>query len=101
MAFKDNLDTLPAAAGSRIVLLDDSGAEAAVIANGPGTSGSFRVYAYLAKKWGGINHDAAEEGLPLYAEHTEDARSNPGKHPNIDRLIAVLSTGRSFRVRIE
>jgi hypothetical protein len=27
--------------------------------------------------------------LQLYAEHTADARLHPGKHPNIDRLLAI------------
>jgi hypothetical protein len=101
MTFKENFGDLPPIVGNRLVLLDKLGAEVAAITNGPGTAGSFRVYAYLAGKWGGINHDAAEEGLQLYAEHTEDARLNPGKHPNIDRLMEVQLTGRSYRVRIE
>lgn len=101
MAFKDNLEALPQASGNAVILLDDSGIEVARIANGPGTAGSFRVYAYLAGKWGGINAEAAEEGLRLYAEHTEDARMNPGKHPNIDRLFEIQSTGMLCKVSIE
>jgi len=27
-------------------------------------------------------------GVEWYAEHTADARAFPGKHPNIDRLLA-------------
>jgi hypothetical protein len=101
MAFKDNLEALPQTGGNTLILLNDSGVEAARIANGPGTAGSFRVYAYLAGKWGGINAEAAEEGLRLYAEHTEDARMNPGKHPNIDRLIEILRSGEAKRVVLE
>lgn len=101
MLFKENLESLPAAKGKQLVLLDESGVETAVIANGMGMSGSFRVYAYLASKWGGINADAAEEGLRIYAEHTDDARHHPGKHPNIDRLMEIQSAGKSYRVRIE
>ena len=33
-------------------------------------------------------------------EHTEDARENPGKHPNIDRLLQLVLTGSFFRGRI-
>jgi hypothetical protein len=29
-------------------------------------------------------------GLIYTAEHTEDAHNNPGKHPNIDRLLDVI-----------
>lgn len=101
MAFKENLEALPQASGNTLILLDEFGAELARIANAPGTAGSFRVYAWLAGNWGGINTEAAEEGLRLYAEHTEDARLNPGSHPNIDRLFDVQSNGRSCKVRIE
>ncbi len=101
MAFKDNLEALPQVSGNALILLDDSGIEVARIANGPGTAGSFRVYAWLAGKWGGINAEAAEEGLRLYAEHTEDARMNPGKHPNIDRLIEILRSGKAKRAVLE
>lgn len=100
MGFKDNLEVLPQASGNVLILLDESGSEVARIPNGPGTAGSFRVYAYLAGKWGGINTKAAEEGLCLYAEHTEDARLNPGKHPNIDRLLEIESSGNEYQVKI-
>lgn len=101
MAFKDNLDALPVAEGIQLILLDDAGTELTRIANAPGTAGSFRVYAYLAGKWGCINAEAAEEGLRLYAEHTEDARMNPGRHPNIDRLIEILRSGEAKRAVLE
>jgi hypothetical protein len=101
MTFKENLDGLPMAVCNQLVLLDESGRVVARIANGPGTAGSFRVYAYLAGKWGGINAEAAEEGLRLYAEHTEDARKNPGRHPNIDRLFDVRRDGKNLRIVIE
>ncbi len=93
MAFKENLAALPEVQGCRLRLFDQQGLEVAVIENAPGTAGSFRVYAYLAGKHGAINASAAEEGLSIYAEHTEDARLNLGKHPNIDRLFEVLRTG--------
>jgi hypothetical protein len=47
----------------------------------------------LLTKYGVINAAAAAEGLALYAEHTQDARQNPGKHPNIDRLLAIEASG--------
>jgi len=75
------------------VLTDATGAEVATIVNAPGTAGSFRVYAYLAEKYGGITPEAAAEGLAIFAEHTEDASLHPGKHPNIDRLFEVQATG--------
>ena len=100
MKFADTLKTLPEFAGEQLVLADCSGTEVAVIANAPGTAGSFRVYAHLAQQYGAINAEAAAEGLAIFAEHTEDASLNPGKHPNIDRLIAILATGIPLNARI-
>jgi hypothetical protein len=82
-------------------LLDVAGDEVGVIKNAPGTAGSFRVYAYLADKYGSITPDAAVEGLEIYAEHTDDAYLNPGKHPNIDRLIELQEAGATLTTRIE
>lgn len=101
MKFADTLKTLPEFAGARIVLTDAAGAEVATIANAPGSAGSFRVYAYLLQQYGAINAEAAAEGLAVFAEHTEDASRNPGRHPNIDRLIGILATGETLDARIE
>ncbi|KAB2312488.1 DUF2322 family protein [Betaproteobacteria bacterium SCN2] len=101
MTFAENLAALPETQGKRLRLLDEQGVEKAVIENAPGTAGSFRVYAALAAKHGPIDAAAAEEGLVIYAEHTEDARLNPGKHPNIDRLFEVIKTGAALRVAVE
>jgi len=38
--------------------------------------------------------------LKIYAEHTQDAEENPGKHPNIDRLFEVIETGDVLTVSI-
>ena len=100
MSFADTLSTLPEFAGEKLVLTDGSGAEVAIISNAPGTAGSFRVYAYLADKHGDINPAAAAEGLAIFAEHTDDARLNPGKHPNIDRLFGVQTSGKTLHARI-
>ena len=70
------------------------------IENRPGSAGSVRVYAHLLAKHGSINQAAAEEGVEIYAEHSEDARQNRGKHPNIDRLLDVIRTGGSWQGRI-
>lgn len=90
MAFADNLRSIPAVDHlERIELLRD-GALVAAIANRPGQAGSLAVYHHLLQRYGGIGREAAAAGLQLYAEHTADARANPGKHPNIDRLLAIL-----------
>lgn len=59
------------------------------IDNKPGSAGSVRVYHALFQEFGEINAAAAIRGLQIYAEHTADAIAFPGKHPNIDRLLAL------------
>lgn len=57
-----------------------------------GKKASVAIYAHLAQKYGGIlSEAAANEGLSLYAEVVEDARSHPGSHPNVDILFNVLA----------
>jgi len=101
MKFADTLKTLPEFAGEKLVLTDAAGTEVATIANGPGTAGSFRVYAYLADKHGGITPAAAAEGVAIFAEHADDARNHAGKHPNIDRLFALQASGATLAATIE
>ncbi|MNU01880.1 hypothetical protein D3C72_2454080 [compost metagenome] len=48
---------------------------------------------------GSITPAAASLGLEWYAEHVADARAFPGKHPNIDRLLAWAEGSESFGVR--
>lgn len=101
MAFADNLKQLPPVHHlSALQLLDSAGNVAATIENKPGQAGSLAVYAALADKHGSINPAAAQEGLEIYAEHTADSKANPGKHPNIDRLIKVIETGAGFTVKL-
>ena len=101
MAFADNLQQLPSIDHlAEIQLIDDQGVVAATIPNQPGKAGSVRVYAALAAKHGAINVAAAQEGLVLFAEHTESARAHPGSHPNIDRLLEVIATGRGYTVAL-
>ena len=99
MAFADNLQQLPAADSlSAVQLKNAAGNVVATIENKPGQAGSLRVYAALADKHGEINQAAAAEGMEIYAEHTADAISNPGKHPNIDRLIAWAAGSGTYTV---
>ena len=101
VSFADNLSALPEAVGTRLRLRDMRGVKCGVIENAPGTAGSFRLYAYLAQQHGGITPEAAQEGVVLYAEHTEDARHYPGKHPNIDRLLDCIARQRQLAVSVE
>jgi len=97
--FSDILPTLASIDHLQAIeLYDADGSIAGIIENKPGSSGSVKVYHHLWKKWGAINASAAREGLALYAEHTEDARQHPGKHPNIDRLFQVIDKDDSLTV---
>jgi hypothetical protein len=101
MAFSDNLKKLPGISHlAAIELRDSEGNLAGIIENKAGSQGSLTVYNHLAQVWGAINADAAKQGLEVFAEHTPDARANPGKHPNIDRLVAIAeSGGQALRVK--
>jgi hypothetical protein len=98
--FSDNLSLLPAMdAVAAIELVDQSGTPVAKIENKPGQAGSLRVYGWLADTLGAITPEAAELGLKIYAEHTQDARANPGKHPNIDRLFDIKTPVQTLQVK--
>ena len=100
MAFADNLKTLPGISHlAALNLIDAAGAVVATIENKPGQAGSLAVYNHLAQLYGAITPEAARKGIELYAEHSEDARLNPGKHPNIDRLIGLTERGETLRVK--
>lgn len=100
MAFADNLKQLPKVSHlAALQLLDGDGAVVATIENKPGQTGSLAVYNHLAQLHGAITPEAAKKGLELYAEHTVDAQAHPGKHPNIDRLVTLVTEGGSFRVK--
>ena len=71
-----------------------------LIENRPGQAGSLAVYCHLAETYGTINPESAMRGLELYAEHVEDARKHPGRHPNIDRLFRVIEEGLELKARI-
>lgn len=91
-SFAENLASLPSVDGiARLELYaGDSYEPIGVIENAPGQAGSLAVYYKVAVDFGGIGPSAARKALELYAEHTEDARAHPGKHPNIDRLFAIV-----------
>ncbi len=99
--FKENLQLLPAIQGvQRIDLIDDCGAVVACIENQPGKQGSLAVYQYLKQAFGELDAKAAEHGLAIFAEATEDARNRPGAHPNIDRLLAIEAGDAPLRIEV-
>lgn len=98
--FAENLKKLPGISHlAAIKLLDAEGNELVVIENKPGSQGSLAVYNHLAQTYGAITPDAARKGLEIFAEHTEDARVHPGKHPNIDRLLRLLEEKKTLRTK--
>jgi hypothetical protein len=101
MNFAERLKTLPSVAHlASLDLLDADGTVIATLHNRPGQAGSLAVYHALAQQHGGtITPAAAELGLQWYAEHTLDAEANPGKHPNIDRLVQWSQGVATFLVR--
>ncbi len=99
--FKDNLLQLPPVDGvARIDLSDGSGQVVASIENQPGKQGSLAVYQYLKQAFGALDAQAAAHGLEVFAEHTADARSRPGAHPNVDRLLEIAAGGAALNIEV-
>jgi len=100
MSFAENLKKLPGISHlAAINLLDGKGKVVATIENKPGSQGSLAVYNHLAQTYGSINAEAARKGLEIFAEHGDDERANPGKHPNIARLLTIESGQPALRVK--
>jgi hypothetical protein len=98
--FSENLKKLPGISHlAAINLLDTEGQLVAVIENKPGSQGSLAVYNHLAQTYGAITPDAAKKGLELFGEHADDARAHRGKHPNIDRLLALIEEKKTLRIK--
>jgi hypothetical protein len=101
MAFADNLKQIPGVEDiEKLELLDKSGKVVATLENKPGKAGSLAVYNHLILRYQKINPASAMAGLTLFAEHTNDAEKNPGKHPNIDRLFKVIEEGLSYSATV-
>ncbi|MBM5573586.1 DUF2322 family protein [Deefgea sp. CFH1-16] len=101
MTFAEQLALMPTTIDhlSAIELLDGE-TVIARIDNRPGQAGSVRLYHALYQEFGAISDIAAQKGLRLYAEHTADAQSFPGKHPNIDRLLLIADSGQPLAIRL-
>jgi len=100
MGFAETLKSLPGVshlAAMNLVTVD--GTLTATIENKTGQAGSLSIYNHLAQLYGAITPEAARKGLELYGEHSEEARLNPGKHPNIDRLFGLIERNETLRVK--
>jgi hypothetical protein len=75
----------------RLELFDEDYTPVAVIENRDGQRLSLQIYYKAALAFGGIGPKAANSALLRYGEHADDARRNPGKHPNIDRLFHIIA----------
>ncbi len=100
MSFAENLKKLPGISHlAALNLLDADGNVVATIENKAGSQGSLAVYNHLAQTYGSINVEAAKKGIEIFAEHSEDERANPGKHPNIARLLQIEAGAQALRVK--
>ena len=102
MQFSARLQQLPTVSHlAALQLIDAQGQTIATLENKPGQAGSVAVYHALAALYAGtITPAAAALGLEWYAEHTADARAHPGKHPNIDRLLAWADASQAHTVKL-
>ncbi|AGA32170.1 hypothetical protein TVNIR_0468 [Thioalkalivibrio nitratireducens DSM 14787] len=82
----------------RLELFADDYTPVAVIENRDGQRLSLQIYYHAARTFGGIGPKAANSALLRYGEHVADARRNPGKHPNIDRLFDIIINDRFLSV---
>lgn len=91
MQFKDYLATFPAV--DHLAGLNVKNANNEIIHTIPaieGKLGSLKLYHALFAKFNGkLTAYEAEQGIAWFAEHVEDAKQNPNKHPNIDLLFRV------------
>ena len=98
--FKDNLEQFPPVDIVERIDITQGDKPQGSILNADGQRGSLALYYYLYKTMGELDVYAARRGLELYAEHTADARANPGKHPNIDRLILIEATHKPMEMKV-
>lgn len=98
---KENLTELPEVDDIKSLVLFEGSEVTPVtqIENRPGKSASLKIYHYLASQFGSISPKAAEKGLEIYAEYVEEAKGNPGAHPNIDLLFDVIANNRYLVVK--
>ncbi len=98
--FSDVLLKIESAKSVQEIALFDGNEAAGNIKNQPGKTGSIRVYYHLYQQFGSISVEAAKEGLAMFSEHTADAKENPGKHPNIDRLFNIINDANPLTVKV-
>ena len=98
--FAENLEQFPDIGSVERIEISQDDKLLSSIENADGQRGSLALYYYLFKTMGELDIYAAKRGLELFAEHTADARANPGKHPNIDRLILIEATHKPMSMKV-
>jgi len=77
------------------VVVSEVGVE---IPNAYGKRSSLQIYADITNPDGYISPDEARRGLSVFGEdYQEEARANPGMHPNIDGLAKIVELGGAVR----
>ncbi len=84
----------------RLELFDEDYTPVAAIENRDGQRLSLQIYYHALLAFGGIGPKAANSALLRYGDHAEDARKNPGKHPNIDRLFEIIANDGHLSVHV-
>lgn len=102
MQFKDYLASFPDISSLvGIDVLDEKGEVIHHIPAIEGKLGSLKLYNALAEQFARqLNAKSAQQGLIWFAEHVEDAKQNPGKHPNIDLLFKVLEHHHQWQLKV-
>ncbi|MGC6404842.1 DUF2322 family protein [Bisgaard Taxon 45] len=91
MNFNSLLNTLPPIDGLVGLTVMDGDTQIHHIPAIAGKLGSLRVYNALAQVFHGkLDRTSAQKGVQLFAEHGEEAKQYPGKHPNIDLLFHII-----------
>ncbi|MDO5054131.1 MAG: DUF2322 family protein [Pasteurella oralis] len=99
MNFNTILDTLPTIEHLTGLAVMAGSTQVHYIPAIAGKLGSLRVYHALANEFNGkLDRTSAQKGLQLFAEHTEDAKQNQGKHPNIDLLLNVIEHNLEYQL---
>jgi hypothetical protein len=101
MTFSERLQQLPSVAHLAALYISSAdGLALTTLEPKPGQAGSLAIYHALGLLYSGrITPAAARLGLEWYGEHHADALAHPGKHPNIDRLLACAEGGSVLLVR--
>ena len=99
MTFNEILVALPTIEHLSEINILENGKQIHQIPAAPGKLGSLRVYNALAEEFNGkLDRTSAQQGIEWFAEHVEDAKQNPGKHPNIDLLLRVIEQDLCYHI---